>query len=80
MQALSACVLTGSVAFKNGATTLGTAAVNANCQAVFSTVLSAAEKYSFTAEYSGDSNYGGGVSDVLLLGMKQNLLLPFIVR
>jgi hypothetical protein len=56
---------TGSVTFKDGATTLGTAALNGSGQATFSTTMLTAGSHAITAAYSGDSNFGSSVSPVL---------------
>ena len=56
---------TGSVTFKDGATTLGTAALNGGGQAAFSTATLAGGSHSITATYSGDGNFGSSVSPVL---------------
>ena len=76
----SVCTVTGTVAFKDGAATLGSIPVNANCQAVYSTALLAPGDHLITAEYSGDGNYSGGASDVLTETVYAFLYLPMIIK
>ena len=48
----------GTITFKNGLTTLGTATLNGSGLATFSTsTLAVGSSYSITAEYGGDSSY-----------------------
>jgi len=54
---------TGSVQFVDGATVLGTAALN-NGVATFSTAALVAGSHSITAAYSGDANYTGASATV----------------
>lgn len=58
--------VTGSVTFKDGATVLGTAAVNSTGTATFSTSALAVGQHSIVAEYSGDTNNRAADSSVLL--------------
>jgi hypothetical protein len=53
---------TGSVAFMNGATPLGTGSLNSLGVATFTTSFPAAGVYTLTALYSGDSNYTSSTS------------------
>jgi subtilisin family serine protease len=48
---------TGTVTFKDGATTLGTGSVNASGQASFSTAALSTGSHQITAEYGGDGNF-----------------------
>jgi Bacterial Ig-like domain (group 3) len=56
---------TGTVTFMDGATTLGTGAVNVSGVATFSTTSLAQGSHSITAVYGGDVNYTGSTSSVL---------------
>lgn len=53
---------TGTITFSNGSTVLGTASLNGGGVATFSTSTLAANTYSVTAAYSGDSNYSASSS------------------
>jgi hypothetical protein len=53
---------TGSVTFMDGATTLGTATVDATAHATFSTAALAHGNHAITAVYSGDGNFSGSTS------------------
>jgi uncharacterized repeat protein (TIGR03803 family) len=53
---------TGTIMFSNGSTVLGTASLNGSGVATFSTSTLAADTYSMTAAYSGDSNYSASSS------------------
>jgi hypothetical protein len=55
---------TGTVMFKDGATTLGTGTLSSGT-ATFSTSILAVASHSITAEYSGDTNYAGSTSSAL---------------
>jgi hypothetical protein len=77
---LATCALTGSVTFKDGAKTLGSAGVDGNCQATFSTAVLAVGSHNITAEYGGDDHYGSSVSSALVQRVDQYLFLPMIVR
>jgi hypothetical protein len=55
---------TGTVTFKDGATTLGTGTLSSG-QAAFSTSALTGSSHSITAVYGGDSNYAGSTSSVL---------------
>ena len=48
---------TGTVTFKDGATTLGTGTLNGSGQATFSTSSLSVATHTITAEYGGDSNF-----------------------
>jgi hypothetical protein len=63
---------TGSVTFKDGATTLGTGTLNGSGQATFSTSALTTGAHSITAAYSGDGNFGSNVSPVLTQTVNQN--------
>jgi hypothetical protein len=56
---------TGTVTFMDGVTTLGSAALNANGVATFSTAALSAGTHSITAAYNGDSSYSGSTSPAL---------------
>jgi hypothetical protein len=56
---------TGTVTFKDGATTLGTAALNASGQAAFTTATLATGSHSLTAVYAGDANFTASTSAAL---------------
>jgi hypothetical protein len=56
---------TGSVTFYDGATTLGTGAVNGSAQASFTTSNLAVGTHSITARYAGDAGNAASVSAVL---------------
>jgi predicted secreted protein len=58
--------VTGTVTFKDGATVLGTAAVNGSGSAVFSTAALAVGQHSIVAAYGGDINNKAAASSVLL--------------
>jgi hypothetical protein len=53
---------TGSVMFMDGATTLGTATVDATAHATFSTAALARGNHAISAVYSGDGNFSGSTS------------------
>ena len=55
-------VPTGTVTFADGGTVLGTAALDANGRATYSTSLLPAGLQSITASYSGDPNFGPSTS------------------
>ncbi|MGI8783778.1 MAG: Ig-like domain repeat protein [Acidobacteriota bacterium] len=57
---------TGSVAFKDGATPLGTGVLDATGHAVFSTSTLTPGPHSITAVYGGDSIFQGGISATLV--------------
>lgn len=56
---------TGTVSFKDGATTLGTGTVNGSGRATFTTSLLTVGTHPITAEYSGDANFTSSTSAVL---------------
>jgi predicted transcriptional regulator len=56
---------TGTVTFKDGATTLGTGTLNASGQASFTISSLSAGSHSITAVYGGDSNFTGSTSPAL---------------
>jgi sugar lactone lactonase YvrE len=58
--------VTGTVTFKDGATVLGTAAVNGSGVSAFSTATLAVGQHSIVAAYSGDANNRAASSSVLL--------------
>jgi hypothetical protein len=64
-------VPTGSVAFKDGATTLGSGTLNASGVATFATSSLTAGGHSITAVYGGDSNYTGSTSPALTQQVSQ---------
>jgi hypothetical protein len=58
-------VPTGTVTFLDGATTLGTNALNSSAQATFTTSTLTAGSHSITAVYSADTNYAASTSTAL---------------
>jgi Bacterial Ig-like domain (group 3) len=68
----SANTPTGTLTFKDGATTLGAGTLNGSGQATFTTSALTAGSHSITAAYSGDSNYTASVSPPLTLAVNQN--------
>jgi hypothetical protein len=56
---------TGTVTFKDGVTALGTAALDGNGNATFTTSSLAAGSHSITASYGGDTNFTGSTSSGL---------------
>ncbi len=75
----TACKLTGTVAFKEGATTLNSANVDGNCQAVYSTTTLAAGTHTVTAQYGGDANYGNGTSSPVMMQVNRiSIYLPLV--
>ena len=70
---LNSVAPTGSILFKTGATTLGTATLS-NGQASLNLSNLSAAVHSITAEYSGDTNYVSGASGALALTINKALL------
>jgi hypothetical protein len=62
----STTVPTGSVTFIDATTTLGTSALNGSGQSAYSTSSLSAGSHAISAIYSGDSNYAGSTSTVLM--------------
>ena len=56
---------TGTVIFRDGATTFATVPLQANGTATATTTFSTAGQHSITAQYSGDANFGGSTSPAL---------------
>jgi VCBS repeat-containing protein len=56
---------TGTVAFRDGATTFATVPLQPNGTASASTSFAAAGQHPITAQYSGDANFGGSTSPTL---------------
>jgi hypothetical protein len=56
---------TGNVTFYDGATPLGTVALNGSGQAAFSTTALSVGPHQMTAVYAGDANYSGSTSSPL---------------
>lgn len=56
---------TGTVTFKDGVATLGTAVLNGSGQASFTTTSLSIGTHSITAQYGGDSNHSGSTSAAL---------------
>jgi hypothetical protein len=56
---------TGTVTFKDGASTLGTGTLNGSGDATFSTSILSVGSHSITAVYGGDSNFNGSTSSSL---------------
>jgi hypothetical protein len=68
-QAPGAGTPTGTVTFKDGLTTLGTAPLDGSAQATFTTSALSIGTHPITAEYAGDANFvpsAGGVSQLVL--------------
>src|SRR5262249_34268333 len=64
----TAGVPSGNVTFKDGATTLGTTALNGSAQAtlIISTLTAAASPHSITAVYNGDGNFNTSTSPAIV--------------
>jgi hypothetical protein len=56
---------TGTVTFKDGATTLGTITLDSNAQSKYTTSALAAGSHSITATYNGDSNFNTSATSAL---------------
>ena len=56
---------TGTVTFKDGATTLGTGTLNGAGVATFTTTALAAGSHYITATFSGDGSFNGSTSSAL---------------
>lgn len=56
---------TGTVAFKNGGTTMGSGNVDGSGQATFTTSVLVAGSHAITAVYSGDTDYGASISPTM---------------
>ena len=65
-------VPTGSVTFKDGATTLGTGALNSTNQATFATTTLAVGSHTITAVYGGDGNFSTSTSAALTQTVQQD--------
>jgi Bacterial Ig-like domain (group 3) len=65
----TAFVPIGTVSFYNGATLLGTVKLGSNDQAAFTTSTLPTGSNSITAVYSGDQNFAGSTSSVLVQGV-----------
>ncbi len=61
----TAGTITGTVTFYDGATTLGTGTLNGSGMATYSTTALAQGSHTITAQYSGDTVYGGSASPVV---------------
>ena len=61
---------TGTVAFLDGTTSLGTATLNASGVATFSTTTLAAGTQSLTATYSGDTNFSSSTSSAVTVTVR----------
>ncbi len=70
---------TGTVTFKDGATTLGTGTLNGSGQATFSTTTLAAGSHSITAVYGGDTIYASSTSPILTQNVNSNSSTTTIV-
>jgi YVTN family beta-propeller protein len=64
--ALGSSTPTGTVTFKDGSTTLGTAILDGDSLAAFTISTLAAGSHPITAVYDGDINFNGSTSDVLI--------------
>ncbi len=62
-----AAVITGSVTFFDGTSTLGTASVNGGSAVLVGITLPVATTHALTAVYAGDTNWNGSSSSVLVL-------------
>jgi hypothetical protein len=71
---------TGTVTFKDGATTLGTGTLNGAGQATFTTAALAAGSHSITAAYAGDANFIGSTSPALTQVVNAPTTLGLIVN
>jgi hypothetical protein len=58
----AAGLATGSVAFKDGATTMGTGTLDASSRATFSISTLSGGNHSITGSYGGDGNFNGSIS------------------
>jgi hypothetical protein len=63
---------TGTVAFKNGGSTMGSGNVDGSGQATFTTSLLAAGSHAITAVYGGDTDYGASISPTVTQMVGQN--------
>lgn len=70
---------TGTVTFMDGATTLGTANLNASSQANFTISTLAAGSHSITAVYGGNSYYNSSTSNLLTQTVNQNTTTTSVV-
>ena len=68
-------VPTGTVTFMDGATTLGTGALNGSGKATFATSALSTGSHSITAVYGGDSNFAGSTSPALTQTVSAETLL-----
>jgi hypothetical protein len=76
-----ACLTPGQVTLKMGATELGTATLNAYCQATFVLVAPLPSgTYPFTVEYGGGLNYLTGTSSILEQVVNHLIYIPAIFR
>ncbi len=66
-------VPTGTVTFKDGATTIGTGTLNGG-QATFTTTALAEGNHTITAAYAGDSNFNASTSSTLTQAVDRSLL------
>lgn len=62
----------GTVTFMDGATVLGSAALNGSGQAALSIATLVAGNHPLTAVYGGDSNFTGGTSPIMVQAIGQN--------
>ena len=62
---------TGTVTFRDGTLTLGSASLDSSGTAILSTATLAAGSHSITAAYGGDSSYGGSTSSTLSYQVNQ---------
>jgi len=63
---------TGTVTFKDGATTLGTGTLNGSGQATFATSALTSGSHAITAVYGGDTNFNGSTSSTLTQTINPN--------
>lgn len=70
---------TGTVTFKDGATTLGTGNLDAGGHATFTTSMLSAGSHSITAVYGGDSLYNSSTSNLLIQDVNQNSTTTTVV-
>jgi hypothetical protein len=69
---------TGSVTFKDGATTIGTTSLNGSGQAVFVTSALALGTHSISAVYGGDGNFSGSTSAALAQVIVQSVSMTAV--
>jgi streptogramin lyase len=66
---------TGTVTFKDGTAVLGNVTLNSQAKALFTTSTLGEGNHSITAVYTGDSNWSGSASPVVVQTVQPNLLV-----